>query len=123
MTYDLANFDNPDFLMQCCYPEDNINIADEFVILFNRIGTIILIFCTKNFKEKIFFSRVYYCNRLDTKLISLKMLYCKGLSFFSSDGILEIQDRKLPIMLGYLITYNLYKINYENIATNLVTIF
>lgn len=82
MIYDLANFDNSDFLMQCCYHKNDINIADKFVIFSNRISTIVLTFYTKNFKEKIFLSRVCYCNRLDIKLIFRKCWIAKVYHLF-----------------------------------------
>lgn len=82
MIYNLADFDNLDFLTQCSHLEDNITKANKSVIVFNGIGTITLIFCAKNSTEKIFFSGVCYCNKLITKLISLEMLNCKSLSFF-----------------------------------------
>lgn len=40
MTYDLADFDDPDALTQCHYPQDDITLADGSVILPDGIGTI-----------------------------------------------------------------------------------
>lgn len=47
MIYDLADFDNPDFLILCYYLKDNITLADISIILFDGINTIILIFVLK----------------------------------------------------------------------------
>lgn len=62
---------------------------------------------TKNFMKKIFSFKVYYCNKFDTKLISLKIFDYKSLLFFSFSKVFKLQARKLPIMLDYLIIYNL----------------
>lgn len=97
MIYDLANFDNLDSLTQCYHPEDNITIADRSIILLKEIGTITLTFYTKNSIEKKFFSKICYCNKLNTKLISLEMLNLKSLSFFFLVGYLryEIENYQL----------------------------
>lgn len=55
ITYDLANFNDPDSLMQCRYLEDNITMANRSIMFLDKIGTITLIFYTKNSTEKIFF--------------------------------------------------------------------
>ena len=122
MTFDLADFDNADSLTQCRHPQDDITLADGSVILPDGIGTITLLFRTKNSTEKIFLSGVRYCSKLDTKLISLGMLDRKGLSYSSSGGILEVRDGALPIMSGHLTAHNLYKVDLEDAATNFVTI-
>lgn len=108
--------------MQCHHSKDNIIITNESVILLNEINTIILTFCIKNFIEQIFLFRVCYYNKLDTKLIFLRILNCKRLLFFSSNGIFKIQDKELSIILSHLTIYNLYKVYLENVATNLVII-
>lgn len=90
MIYDLTDFDNADFLIQCSHPQDNITLADGFVIFRDGIGTITLFFYTKNSTEKIFFLRVWYCSKFDIKLIFLEMLNCKNLSYSSSGSVLEV---------------------------------
>lgn len=109
--------------MLCCHFENDITIVDRSVIFSNKIGTITFNFCTKNSTKKIFLFEICYCNKFDTKLIFLKMLNCKSLSFFSLGGVLEVQDKKLSIMLDYLTIYNLYKVHLEDTITNLMTIF
>lgn len=88
MKYNLADLNDPNSLTKCRHPEDNITIADRSVIFLNGIDTIIFTFYTKNSIEKIFLSSVCYHNKLYIKLISLKMLDRKDLSFFFS-GILK----------------------------------
>lgn len=122
MTYDRANFDNTDSLIQCSHPQNNITLTDGSVILLDEIGTITLFFHTKNFTEKIFLSEVWYCSKLDTKLIFLEMLDCKSLSYFSSGGVLEVRNRALPIMFGHLTEHNLYKVYLKDVVTDFVTI-
>ena len=122
MTFDLADFDNADSLTQCRNRQDDITLADGSVILPYGIGTITFFFRTKNSTEKIFLSEVRYCNKLDTKLISLGMLDRKDLSYSPSGGILEVRDGALPIMSGYLTAHNLYKVDLEEAATNFVMI-
>lgn len=82
MKYNLADLNDPNSLTQCRHPKDNITIANRSFIFLNGIDTIIFTFYTKNSIEKIFLSRVCYCNKLYIKLISLKMLDRKDLSFF-----------------------------------------
>lgn len=93
MTFNPANFDDPNFLIQCRHSEDNITITDRSLIFLDRIDTITFIFCTKNFTEKIFFFKICYCNKLDIKLIFLGMLNYKDILFSSSGGVLKVQDR------------------------------
>lgn len=50
------------------------------------------------------------------------MLDCKKLLIFFG-GIFKIEDKKLLIILGHLIIYNLYKIHLEYATTNHMTIF
>lgn len=95
MTNDLTNINNLDSLILCYYPKDNITLANGFVVLSNGIDIIIFIFYTKNITEKIFFSRVYYYNKLDIKLITVEMLDRKNLSFFFSSGVLGVRDNVL----------------------------
>ena len=122
MTFDLANFGNTHSLTQCRHPQDEITLADGSVILPDRIGTITFFFHTRNSTEKIFLSLVRYCSKLDTKLISLKMLDRKGLSYCSSGGLLDVRDRALVIISGHLTANNLYKFDLEEAATNSVII-
>lgn len=90
MTYNLSNFKDPDSLTKCHHPKDNLTLANRLVISPNKIDTIRLIFCTKDSAEKIFLSRVWYCSKLDTKLIFLKMLDRKSLLYLLPKNILEV---------------------------------
>ena len=121
MTFDLADFIEPESLTKCQHPQDDITLADGSVILPDGIGTIALIFCNKGSAEKIFLSGVCYCSKLDTKLISLGMLDRKGLSYSSHGGTLEVRDGSVPVMFGHLTAHNLYKVGLEE-PTNHITI-
>lgn len=83
MIYNLGNFNNPDSMIKCRHPQDNITLADGLVILPDGIGTVSLAFSVKGRTENIFRSRVCYCSKLDTKLISLEMLDQKSLTYSS----------------------------------------
>ena len=121
MTYDLTDFNDPDSLIKCRHPQDDITLADGSVILPDGIGTITLTFRTKNSTEKIFLSGVRYCSTLDTKLISLGMLDRKGLSYSSRGGTLKVQDGSVPIMSGHLTAHNLYKVDLDDVQVDLIS--
>lgn len=99
-----------------------MTVTDRSIMFPSGIGTIILFFCTKNFIEKIFYSRVCYYSKLDIKFISLKVLVNKSLFYLLSVGIFKIWNRALTIISGYLTAHNLYKVDLQDIATNCITI-
>lgn len=114
MIYDLTNFKDLNFRTKCHYLKNNIIIANESVIFSNRIGTVSLIFCIKDYVEKILLLEIQYCSKLNTKLISLKILDEKSLLYLLHKIILKIQNNIVLIMINYLISQNLYKVNFNN---------
>ncbi len=122
MTYDLNKFEDPTTLTKFRHPEDKITLANGSVVPSDGIGIVSLVFCIKGSTERITLSGVWYCSKLDTKLISLGMLDRKGLSYSSYKDILEVQDNAVPIMIGHLTPYNLYKVSLDSSANNFRTI-
>ncbi len=122
MTYDLNNFKDPATLTKCRHPEDEITLADGSVVFPDGIGTVSLVVCIKLSKERMILSGVWYCSKLDTKLISLGTLERKRLSYSSHKGILEVRDNAVSIMIGHLKPHNLYKISLAGSANDLQTI-
>lgn len=90
ITNNLSNFKDLNTLTKYCHPEGDISLANRSIILLNVIGTVSLIFCTKNSAEKILLSRVWYGSKFDTKLISLWMMGRKSLLYLMYKGILKV---------------------------------
>ena len=114
MSYDLKDFKDPTYLQPCISPQDDIILADGSVILPDDIGKIWFDFEINGQINRIFLLGVWYCTKLDTKLILLGMLDCKELIYFASKGCLTVKDGNMEIMIGQLDTHNLHCVNISN---------
>lgn len=76
MTYNINDFELPDQLVPCISPQEDITLAggDGSVILPDGIGKVWFGFEVSGSIKRLFLSKVRYCKKLDTKLISLGML-------------------------------------------------
>ena len=102
--------------MKCQYSQEDITLVHGSIILPDVIGSVPLLFCVNGYTEKITLSDVRYCLKLDTKLISLGMLYRKELAYSSQNGILSVRDSSSTIMVGRLTLHNFYKVDLSEAA-------
>lgn len=102
--------------------QDDIILVNGSTIISNRIGTVFLLFYVNRHTEKISLSRVHYCSKVDTKLISLGMFDRKRLVYSSQHGILYMWDKSSIIMVGRLIPHNLYEFKIAEASGKVIAI-
>lgn len=73
MTYNLINFKDLNSLIKYYYLKNDIILANRLITFFDKIYTINLVFCIKGLINKILLSKIWYCNKLENKLIFLKI--------------------------------------------------
>lgn len=73
MTYNLINFKDLNSLIKYYYLKNDIILANRLITFFDKIYTINLVFCIKSLINKILLSKIWYCNKLENKLIFLKI--------------------------------------------------
>ena len=67
----------------------------------------------------IFLLKIWYYSKIDIKLIFLGILNWKNLLYSLYKFIFKVYGSAMPVIKGYLISHNLYKVNFNNFRKNL----